>query len=117
MAKLASLASPRTKLAEIPADLVAKLVPMPSRGDRDKLGWSIDGYDTVTIFVYLPEGESLPKGGITLGLDDFDADAGTDKERRGRTVAAHNSPVEGGVMSVFIEGPSEMDFDSVTITA
>ena len=76
MAKLGSLVKPRTALADIPAAIVATVVPVErsENAKRDPFAWAIDGYNTVKVMVYLPEGTTLPKGGVELNADDFDLD-------------------------------------------
>ena len=118
MAKLGTLVKPRTALADIPGDIVATVVPVErsANAKRDPFAWAIDGYNTVKVMVYLPEGTTLPKGGIELTAEDFDLDGGTDKQRQGRAVAVHSEPVEGGSMLVTIEGPKDFDLESLRIS-
>jgi hypothetical protein len=124
MARFGSIAAlPRTAVADIPSALSVKVVPDGvSPGNREVYRWAVDSYGTVTVGVFLPVGKTLPKGGITLTPEDFDPSDGTDKARRGRSVGAyHDRTVTTGEgktkrhLSIFVEAPSDYDFESVTI--
>ena len=121
MAQFGSVAAlPRTKSADIPSVQSVKVVPDGvSGGGREVYRWAVDTYNTMTVGVYLPTGETLPKGGLTITPEDFDIEAGTDKERRGRATASYRDDTVGGkgeALSVFIEAPADYDFESITIS-
>jgi len=120
MAKFGSVAAlPRIKTSEIKSDQSVKVVPDgESNGGREIYRWAVDSYGTMTVGVYLPKGETLSKDGLTLTAEDFDPAAGTDKTRRGRSVAAYRDETVGGkgqALSIYVEAPSDYDFESITI--
>ena len=86
----------------------------------DRYLWEFDGYGIVSVSVYLPIGERLPKGGLTLGEDDFVQSLGTDKPKRGTMVGGYRDSTVGGEgesLRVFMEAPNNFEqFETVTIT-
>jgi len=121
MAQFGSVAAlPRTKTADIKPVQSVKVVPDGvSGGGREVYRWAVDTYNTMTVGVYMPTGERLPKDGLTITPEDFDLEGGTDKERRGRAVASYRDETVGEAgesLSVFIEAPADYDFESITIS-
>jgi len=120
MAKFGSVAAlPRTSVSDLLATQTVTVVPDgQSEAGRDIYRWAVDSYNTMTVGVYLPAGQILPKGGVVITADDLDARLGTDKTRRGRTVGAYRDETVGGqgeALSIYIEAPSDFDFESITI--
>ena len=121
MAKLSTMVNRRTPVADLPTDFTAQLVPMKSEARRNLSGFDIDTYGTISVRVYTPKGEALPKGGVTLKVEDFDQDRGVDKTNRGRVSILHESELgtddkgEPDHILVILEAPADYDFEAVTL--
>ena len=122
MAQLGTMVPKRLTTAELLSDFVATLAAIPSSARRQLFGWDADSYGTLKVRVYVPQGEALPKGGMTLKVADFQVESGTDKSRYKKAQIVHRSPmVEGSDreednLLVTIEGPADYDFQAVTLT-
>ncbi len=110
------------RVNEIPTALVVEVAAAPSDGKRQLYEWSIDSYDTVTVRVYGPEGESLPEdtddkgkklGFMTLTGDDFDYRS---LDRQSRVALLHNEHGPLDTWFTRVDAPKTAIIDSVRIT-
>ena len=101
------------RVTEIPTALVVEVAAAPSDGKRQMFAWSIDGYDTVTVRVYGPEGETLGAKGLTLTGDQF-AYRNLDRSNRVAMLFNENGPLDEWFVRV--DAPKLAVIDSVTIT-
>lgn len=65
-----SKATAAVRMTEVPQDITAQLVSVPSQGKRALYEYSADKYGTVLVRVYLPEGEKVSSlNGMVLDYD------------------------------------------------
>jgi len=119
------VAAARTAVKDLPSVIEATVTPQGQTRNRDgvpvsdKYGFEFDGYGIVSVSVYLPIGERLPKGGVKLSQDDFIESMGTDKPKRGTQVGGYRDTTVGGVgesLRIYMEAPNNFEqFEAVHI--
>jgi hypothetical protein len=128
MATMGSMVPQRLTVEDLNRDfspLKAKLVPMESNARRPLHGFDSDAYATrsgLTVRAYIPEGSTLPKGGLVLDEGDFIFNRGVDKTDRNRASIQHISKMgtdakgEPDTILVIVEAPKDYKFAGVTLT-
>lgn len=101
------------RITEIPTALEVVVSPVSGTGKRQAYAWAIDAYNTVTVRVYGPSGESLPAGGLTLTGDQFDYKS---MDRKSQVAMLFNEDGPLDEWFVRIDAPNTAVIDSVTIT-
>jgi len=119
------VADKRTRVADLPAVIEATITPAGQTKNRDgvavsdKYVWEFDGYGIVSVAVYLPIGERLPKGGLSLTMGEFEPSMSADKPNKGTESCGYRDSTVGGdgeALKVFMEAPNNFEqFESVTI--
>jgi len=120
------VATARTLVKDLPAAIEAVVIPQGVTRNRDgeavsdKYGFEFDGYGIVSVSVYLPLGERLPKGGVKLSKSDFDEKMGTDKPNKGTQVGGYRDTTvgeDGESLRIYMEAPNNFEqFESVHIS-
>ena len=115
-----SVAPDRVRVRDLPSTIEAKVEPNgQSDKGQDRYSWRFDQYGIVRVAVYLPSGETLPAGGVTLKVEDFDTARGRHASRKGEKTGFYSDSTvgpKGESLRIWVDAPENFDhFEAIHI--